>query len=126
MKKEHLEHFLNKGYELGWRNSVDDPARLSWTLIGKRQPDERYLSLLDHEEEPEFVAQQEILRLRPYQVQVIEIDRAAYESGQAKERDCRFNEVLYLTSLDEVEEFIRKFGNELENVRWRHEIDAPA
>lgn len=49
----------------------------------KRQPDERYLSLLDHGEEPEFVA------------------------------------------LDDVEEFIRNFGNELEEVRWRHEIDAP-
>ena len=80
---------------------------------------------LDHGEEPEFIAQQEMLRARPYQVQVIEIDRAAYESGQAKERDCRFNEVLYLTSLDEVEEFIRNFGNELEEVKWRHEIEAP-
>ena len=66
-----------------------------------------------------------MLRAKPYQVQVIEIDRAAYESGQAKERDCRFNEVLYLTSLDEVEEFIRNFGNELEEVKWRHEIEAP-
>lgn len=125
MKREHLEHFLNKGYELGWRNSVTDAGRLSWTLICKRQPDERYLSLLEPGEEPEFVAKQELLRARPYQVRVIEIDKAAYESGQAKERDCRFNEVLYLTSLDEVEEFIRKFGNELENVGWRHEIEAP-
>ena len=125
MKREHLEHFLNKGYELGWRNSVTDSGRLSWTLVCKRLPDERYLSLLEPGEEPEFVAKQELLRAKPYQVRVVEIDKTAYESGQAKERDCRFNEVLYLTSLDEVEEFIRKFGNELEEVRWRHEIEAP-
>ena len=76
-------------------------------------------------EEPGFIAKQELLRARPYQVRVIEMDTAACESGQAKERDCRFNEVLYLTSLDEVEAFIRKFGNELDEVRWRHGIEAP-
>ncbi len=94
LKKEQLEHFLNKGYEMGWGNSVTDPGRLSWTLICKLQPDERYLSLLEPGEEPEFVAMQELLRARPYQVRVVEMDKAAYESGQAKESDCRFNEVL--------------------------------
>lgn len=94
MTRSHLEHFLNKGYELGWRNTISLSDRLSWTLIRKRQPDDRYLSLLEPGEEPEFVARQELFRARPYQVQVIEIDRKAHESGHAREKDYRFNQVI--------------------------------
>ena len=125
MNKEHLEHFLDKGFELGCRNPVKDPHRLSWILISKVKPEDRYLSLLEPGEEPEFVARQELLRKRPYQVQLVEVGKAAHESGHARERDCVFNDVLYMGSLDEVEEFLHKFGNALEDIKWRHEIDAP-
>ena len=125
MKREHLEQFLNKGYQLGFSNPVEDPTRLGWILICKREHDQRYLSLLESGEEPEFVASQELIRKCPYQVQVIEIRLEAVESDQTRSDDYFFNEVLHMATLDAVEEFVEKFGHRLEDIKWRKEINAP-
>lgn len=31
----------------------------------------------------------------------------------------------YFANLDEVEEFVQRFGHTLENIKWRIEINAP-
>src|SRR5215813_8380827 len=106
MEREHLEHFLSRGFELGFVKETDDLQFLGWILLSKRVPEERYLSLLRPGEEPEYVAQQELFRTRPYQVQVLELHRDVLESGRYEtEEDFRRNEVHYFSSLDEVEEF---------------------
>ena len=126
MERAHLEHFLNKGYELGFAKDTGDPHFIGWILLSKREPDDRYLSLLRPGEEPEFVAEQELFRARPYQVIVQELDRAVFDSDRYEtEEDFRINEVRYFPSLDEVEEFVQQYGHTLKDIEWRTEIDAP-
>ena len=126
MKREHLEQFLERGYQLGFEKSTDSPDHLGWILVCKRNPDDRYLSLLKPGEEPEFVANQELYRTRPYQVQVIELPKEVLESDRYESNeDYRVNQVHYFPTLDAVEEFVQKFGHTLTDIRWRSEINAP-
>jgi len=126
MRRSDLERFLDIGYELGFVKQTDTPDYLGWILLQKRKPHERYLSLLNPGEEPEFVAQQELLRSRPYQVRVIELSRDVFESDRYETMDdFRLNEVFYFANLDEVEEFVQKYGHTLENIKWLTEINAP-
>ena len=38
-----------------------------WILLSKEKPHDRYLSLLEPGEEPEFVIEQDAIRQKPYQ-----------------------------------------------------------
>lgn len=126
MTRRDLEYFLNKGHTLGFVKSTDDAQFLGWILLHKLEPDERYLSLLQPGEEPEFVAQQELYRRRPYLVQVLELNRDVFDSDRYEtEEDYRLHERHFFSSLDEVDEFVTLFGHTLENIKWRTEINAP-
>jgi hypothetical protein len=126
MEREHLEHFLNEGYELGFVKQTDNSRFLGWILIQKRVSDERYLSLLSPGEEPEYVREQKLLRSYPYQVRIVELNREVFDDDRYEtEEDFNLNEIRYFSSLDEVEKFIQQFGHSLKDIKWRTEINAP-
>lgn len=126
MTRNDLEYFLNKGHAFGFVKSTDDPQFGGWILLWKMKPHDRYLQLLKPGEEPEFVAEQELYRSRPYLVNVIELDRDILESDRYEtEDDYRLHERYYFSSLDQVEQFVVGFGLSLENIKWLSEIDAP-
>lgn len=126
MERNQLEDFLNKGYELGFTKQTDNPQYLGWILIQKRVPDDRYLSLLNPGEEPEYVRKQELFRNHPYQVRVVELNRDDFDNDRYEtEKDFNLNRVHYFSNLDEVEEFVQQFGHTLTEIKWRVEISAP-
>lgn len=126
MRRDDLARYLERGNVLGFTKQTDGPDYLGWILLQKMKPQDRYLQLLKPGEEPEFVAEQELYRSRPYQVRVIELDRNVHESDRYEtEDDYRLHKQYYFSSLDEVEEFVASFGHTLENIKWRIEIDAP-
>ncbi len=126
MKREDLERYLERGDHLGFVKQTDSNEYLGWILLNKRKPDNRYLSLLAADEEPEFVAEQEFIRQNPFHVLVAEIKREVYENLRYEKRgDRRLDEHYYFPNLDEVEGFVRKFGYTLENIKWVSEIGAP-
>ena len=126
MKREDLEYFLKKGYELGFVKQTDDPQFLGWILLRRMKPNNRYLELLQAGEESEYVATQESYRRSPFQVLVQELDRDVHESDRYEtNEDYRVNERHYFSSLDEVEEFVNSFGHTLENIKWLKEINGP-
>lgn len=126
MRRDDLERHLNNGYELGFVKHTGDSEYLGWILLRKRKPNERALSLLDRNEEPEYRAQQEFIRSRPYQLRLIELRRDVIESErEEEEQDYRLNEVYFFPTLDNVEDFIKQFGHTLENIKWRVDINAP-
>ena len=126
MERSHLEGFLDKGHELGFVKETDNVRFLGWVLIQKRKPEERSLSVLSPIEDPEYFSEQELLRSCPYQVRVVELDRDVFDSDRYEtQEDFRLNEVRYFSSLDEVAEFVLRFRLDLENIKWRVEINAP-
>src|SRR5689334_9635169 len=117
MERNQLDDFLNKGYELGFTKQTDNPEYLGWILIQKRVPDDRYLSLLNQGEEPEYVRRQELFRNHPYQVRVVELNRDVYDSDRYEtEKDFNLNRVHYFSNLDEIEEFVQQFGHTLTEI----------
>ena len=127
MERYHLQDFLNRGHELGFVKETDNPQFLGWVLIRKREPDSaRSLSLHSLEEEPEYFREQDLLRSRPYQVRTVELDRDVFDSHRYETpEDFRLNDIRYFFSLDEVAEFIGRFGLTLEDIKWPIEINAP-
>ena len=126
MKREDLERYLERGDLLGFVKPTDSEEYLGWILLNKLKPHERYLSLLAPGEKPEFVAQQELIRQKPYHLSIVELRRDAHGGeGYESPEDYRLNEHYDFSNLDEVEEFIRGFGYKLEDIRWSREIEAP-
>jgi hypothetical protein len=126
MKREDLERYLDRGDTLGFRKQTARDDVLGWIVLNKRKPHDRYLALLEEGEEPEFVAEQELYRRRPYQVLVQELKREAYESERYEtSEDYLVNERYHFSNLDEVEEFVRSYGYTLENIQWPIEIGMP-
>jgi hypothetical protein len=126
MTRQDLERFLDRGDELGFVKQTDNPEFLGWILLRKRKPNQRLLSLVDPDEEPELVAKEKMLSIRPYQVQVMELASDVFKSDRYEtEEDYRMNDVLYFSSLDDVQEFIGSFGHSLESIKWPVEINAP-
>jgi len=126
LKREHLEEFLERGISLGFRKATDDPRYLGWIRLSKRKPDERHLAMLAPGEEPRFVAEQEILRSKPYFVLVIELSREVIASDRYETMDdYRVFEQHYFADPDEVEKIIGRYECALEDIRWLHEIEAP-
>jgi hypothetical protein len=126
MKREDLERYLERGDTLGFRKETGTDEYLGWILLSKQKPDDRYLSLLVPGEESEFVAKQELIREKPYQVLVQELKREVYESDRYEtNEDYRINEPRYFTDLDEVEGFVNSYGQTLERIKWPIEIDPP-
>src|ERR1051325_9551112 len=108
MKREDLERYLERGDHLGFKKETGTDEYLGWILLSKQKPDERYLSLVEAGEEPEFVAKQEKIRQKPYQVLVQELKRDVYESDRYEtNEDYRMNECHRFPTLNEVEEFVR-------------------
>jgi hypothetical protein len=125
MRREDLERFLENGNHLGFRKQTDSDEYLGWVILRKDKPNERLLSLLTSGEEPEFVAEQNLTRSKPYRVVVSELRRDVYESGRYEaNEDYRLNEKHLFSNLDEVEEFVQRYGHTLENIKWRIEIEA--
>jgi hypothetical protein len=125
MRREDLERYLERGDRLGFQKETGDDDYIGWIMLGKNKPHERYLSLLKPGEETGFVAEQEYMRVCPYQVWVAEFRRDVYESGECESaEDYRLNKCFYFPSLDHVEEFVRRFGHTLEEIRWAREIDS--
>lgn len=126
MRREDLERYLERGNSLGFKKETGTDEYLGWILLAKRKPHERLLSLLVPGEEPKFVAKQELIRRQPYQVLIQELKREAHESDRYEtDEDLRINECHYFASLDEVEEFVRNYGQTLENIKWRIDLNAP-
>lgn len=126
MKREDLERYLERGDVLGFRKQTASEDVLGWILLGKAKPNDRYLALLEEGEEPEFIAEQERYQRTPYHVSVLELKREAYESERYEtDEDYLMNECYYFSSLDEVEEFVRRYGYTLANIMWRIEIGLP-
>jgi hypothetical protein len=117
---------LERGDSLGFKKETGTDEYLGWILLAKRKPHERFLSLLVPGEEPKFVAKQELIRRQPYQVLIQELKREAHESDRYEtDEDLRINECHYFATLDEVEEFVRNYGQTLENIKWRIDLNAP-
>ena len=94
--------------------------------ISKQQPNDRYLSLLASGEEPHFVKEQELIRQKPYQLNVVELAIEAYENDRYEiNEDYRVNDLYSFFDLDEVEVFLQRFGCTLTNIKWRADLDAP-
>jgi hypothetical protein len=127
MDRKDLERNLDLGTHFGFDKETDSTDYRGWILINKRKPNERYLALLEPGEEPEFVAEQEVILRKPYRVRVIELNRRVHESDDYEtSNDYRLNESYDFSTLDDVNAFIlTKFGLDLENVRWMSELDAP-
>jgi hypothetical protein len=126
MTRLDLERFLDQGHELGFVKHTDSPNFLGWILLRKRTANQRLLSLVDPIEDHALLAKEQMLVVRPYQVQVIELAGDVFESDRYEtEGDFRMNEVHYFSSLDDVEKFVRSFGYSLESIKWRPEINAP-
>lgn len=125
MRREDLERYLERGDSLGFQKETGDEGYIGWLMLSKRRPNERLLSLLRPGERPEFVAEQDEIRRMPYQVWVAEFRRDVYESGECESVDdyC-LNKCLYFSSLDHVEEFVRRFGHTLEDIKWAREIES--
>ena len=126
MKPEDLERYLERGDTLGFRKETGTDEYSGWILLSKERPDDRYLSFLAPGEEPEYMAKQEMIRQKPYQVLVQELRKTVDESERYEtNEDYRMNECHRFANLDEVEEFVQGYGELLENIKWRVEIDAP-
>jgi hypothetical protein len=126
MRREDLERYLEKGDTLGFEKETGTDEYLGWILLTKQKPHDRYLSLLAPGEEPEFVAKQEMIRQKPYQVLIQELKKEVHESDRYEtNEDFRINECYYFANVDEVEEFVRGYGHTLQNIKWPVEIDAP-
>ncbi len=126
MRREDLERFLENGNHLGFRKQTDSDEYLGWIILRKDKPNERLLSLLTSGEEPEFVAEQNLIRSKPYRVVVSELQRDVYESGRYEaNEDYRMSEQHIFSYLNEVEEFVQRYGHTLENIKWLIEIEAP-
>ena len=116
---------MERGDRLGFQKKTGDDAYIGWIMLSKRQPNERLLSLLRPGERPEFVAEQDEIRRRPYQVWVAEFRRDVYESGECESMDdYRLNKAFFFPTLDDVEEFVRAFGHTLEEIKWAREIQS--
>lgn len=125
MRRDDLERYLERGDSLGFQKETGDEGYIGWIMLSKRRPNERLLSLLRPGERPEFVAEQDEIRRRPYQVWVAEFRRDVYESGECENMaDYRLNKCFYFHSLDHVEEFVGRFGHALEDIKWAREIDS--
>ena len=127
MKREELEFFLdNKGYSLGFLEQSPDRIFVAWMLLSKRKPNERVLSILTPEEEPEFVKQQELYRERPYQVLRLEYRREEpIDLEDDIDDDALLREVHYFRTLDEVQDYVADFGHALEDIKWLPDIKPP-
>ena len=127
MKREQLEFFLdNKGYSLGFFEQSPDRTFVAWTLLSKRKPNERVLSILQPGEEPEYIKKQELYLERPYQVQRIEYRRdETINIEDEVDDDLLITEIHYFRTLDEVQEYVAGFGHTLEAIKWRNEINPP-
>jgi hypothetical protein len=126
MKREDLERYLERGDSLGFKIDTGTVEYLGWILLSKAKPHDRYLSLFSPGEEPEFVSKQESIRRNPYQVLIQELKREVHESDRYETaEDYRLNELHCFTSLDEVEAFVKSYGQTLDNIKWLIEIDAP-
>jgi len=126
MKREDLERYLERGDSLGFKIDTGTDEYLGLILLRKAKLHDRYLSLLSPDEEPEFVSEQESIRQNPYRVLIQELKREVHESDRNESaEDYRLNELHCFTNLDEVEEFVESYGQTLDNIKWRIEIDAP-
>lgn len=126
MKRENLERYLERGDGFGFIKETDDANYLGWILLRKRQPNNRYLSLLAPGEDPHFVEEQEQIRQKPYQLNVIELSVEAYESDKYEtDDDYRVNDLYRFASLDEVEIFLQRFGHTLVDIKWETNLNAP-
>ncbi len=125
MRREDLERYLERGDQLGFQKETGDEGYIGWIMLSKRQPNERLLSLLRPGEMTEFVAEQDKIRRRPYQVWVAEFRRDVYERGECESMaDYRQNECFDFATLEEVGEFVGRFGHTLEEIKWAREIDS--
>ena len=127
MKREELEFFLDdKGYSLGFLEQSPDRTFVAWLLLSKRKPNERVLSILAPEEEPEYLKQQELYRERPYQVLRLEYRREEpIDIEDDIDDDALLREVHYFRTLDEVQHYVADFGHALEDIKWLPDIKPP-
>src|SRR5689334_22825570 len=126
MTRQELEFFLDRGDSLGFQMATGTDDYLGWILLSKRKPNERLLSLLQPNEEPQFVSEQEAIRRQPYQVLVQELRFDVYQSDEYEtNEDFRLNQCYRFANLDEVEEFVQQFGHTLIQIKWPVEINAP-
>ena len=126
MTRQELERFLEQGHELGFVKETDDPEFLGWILLRKRKPNQRLISIINPDEDADIMATEQMLSVRPYQVQVIELSKAVFEADRYEtEKDYRVNDVSYFSCLDDVQQFVGTFGLFLEDIKWRIEINAP-
>ncbi|MDY6781851.1 MAG: hypothetical protein SW833_04740 [Cyanobacteriota bacterium] len=128
MNIEDLEKKLDRGEEWGFRKVVDNSDYLGWVLLAKRKPpivfpketyetEETYISLREWSEK---------LKRTPYHILVLELKREVHESGDYEDNDdYRQRESYYLSTLQEVEEFIENLGYSLQNIQFSGDIDPP-
>jgi hypothetical protein len=125
MRREDLERYLERGDRLGFQKETDDADYIGWIILSKRQPDERLLSLFRPGERPDIFAEQAYIRVCPYQVWVAEFRRDVYESGECESMgDYRLNKCFGFATLEQVGEFVGRFGHALEEIKWAREIDS--
>ena len=126
MELRDLERYLERGDVLGFVNETSDDRSLGWILLNKLKPHDRFLSVLEPGERPEFQAEQESIRMKPYHVVVIELKRDAYEDERYETNDDYIlNEQYDFQSLDDVEVFVQGFGKTLRSIKWASEIGSP-
>lgn len=126
MKRDDLERYLERGNQLGFIKQTDDDNFLGWILLDKQKPNERYEKLLSAGEETKFVAQQEMVRRKPYRLAVLELRRDVHESSKYEtNEDYKINQRHNFATLDEVEQFLQQYSHTLESIKWRAELNAP-
>ena len=126
MRLEDLASLSGAGSELGFVKMTGDPEYLGWVLVSKQRPNARALSLMDPEEVGDFLKEQALVEKRPYLVHLIELKRVVHESDRYEtNEDYRMNEGHRFATLDEVGAFVRRFGLELEDIKWRADLNAP-
>jgi hypothetical protein len=128
MTLDELERHLELGEQWGYKKETDSSDYLGWVLLSKRQPSPLWERKAYANEEVYLQAKERADRLKktPYHLRVIELRRDVHESGEYEStEDYRLNENHYCSSLTEAVRLIKNLGFQLENIKWRGELDAP-
>jgi hypothetical protein len=130
MDEDVIKNYLEAGHQLGIRISLDDYDYdyLGWILVSKLASNPRVLELLEGEDEEEFPVLKEERRraVTPFLIRDIELKRSVHESGDYEtEADFRKKDMVWCSSLTEINDFLKTKGYRLTDLEDSRTIDAP-
>jgi hypothetical protein len=124
MTIDQLESTLEKGNSFGFNIKPDNKNLVSWLLLSKQKPINRFFEIFTESDDPIRYAQQAHIRNFPYQAWVAELKKDAYESdGRLNKEDYVLNETYTFADLNEVDAFLATYGTQLTALKWSSEVE---